>query len=306
MNPGISVIIPTYNRAGLLPRAVNSVLAQSYEDFELIIVDDCSSDDTQGTIARFTDPRIRPFRHNQNMGVSAARNTGIADARGENIAFLDDDDEWLPAKLEKQKAILDTAPPQVGLVFGNVEYMNDLSGQRRTDSPPSHSNIEEDLFRRALRLDFVAHATALVKASVVRDAGLFDERLSFGEDCEWTCRLVQKWEAVHLREVVVLVHEDHAFRLTSPTELTAQLGRLKFLTQHIARYESELRKDPKGFSFVLRLLARIEFRLGNVSGAAQAAFRAFTVAPLDMSRAVLFNVPLIFSILTRKALRRGD
>ena len=101
-NPKVSVIIPTYNRADLLPRAVNSVLSQTFSDYEIIIVDDHSPDNTQDVIAAFTDPRIRSIRHRTNRRQSAAINTGIANAMGEYIAFLDDDDEWLPNKLEGQ------------------------------------------------------------------------------------------------------------------------------------------------------------------------------------------------------------
>ena len=93
-NPRVSVVITTYNRASLLPRAVYSVLAQTYEDYELVIVDDCSTDDTPEVVRTFADSRIRAIRHADNMGQSAAVNTGIRLARGEYIAFLDDDDEW--------------------------------------------------------------------------------------------------------------------------------------------------------------------------------------------------------------------
>ena len=97
-----------------MPRAIDSVLAQTYwMSYEILIVDDCSSDDTQDVIAGFSDPRIRSFRHDRNEGKSAAINTGIAHARGEYIGFLDDDDEWLSPKLEGQVALLD-----VGLTQG--------------------------------------------------------------------------------------------------------------------------------------------------------------------------------------------
>ena len=109
--PKVSVIVPTHNRADLLPRAVDSVLAQTYGDYEMVIVDDCSSDNTQDVIAGFSDPRIRSFRHDRNRGQSAAINTGIAHARGEYIGFLDDDDEWLPTKLEGQVALLEASSP---------------------------------------------------------------------------------------------------------------------------------------------------------------------------------------------------
>ena len=113
-NPKVSVVITTYNRAALLPRAIRSVLAQTYEDYELIIVDDCSTDDTPEVVQRFADSRIRAVRHSDNRGQSAAVNTGIRLARGEYIAFLDDDDEWVDRKLSRQVRTLDASDPRVG------------------------------------------------------------------------------------------------------------------------------------------------------------------------------------------------
>ena len=103
-NPTVSVIIPTYNRAHLVDRAIQSVLNQTYKDFELIIVDDGSTDNTEDIIKEFQkkDERIKYIRHEENRGGSAARNTGIKAAKGEYIAFLDSDDEWLPIKLGRQ------------------------------------------------------------------------------------------------------------------------------------------------------------------------------------------------------------
>lgn len=100
--PLVSVVIPTYNRAEFLPRAVESVLRQTVDDFELIVVDDASTDDTEAVVERFDDPRVEYVRHGTNRGGSAARNTGIERSSGEYIAFLDSDDEWYPRKLERQ------------------------------------------------------------------------------------------------------------------------------------------------------------------------------------------------------------
>ena len=104
-SPQVSVVIPTYNRAHILGRAIDSVLQQTHRDLELIIVDDGSSDGTAALVRGIEDPRVR-YVHQQNRGVSAARNRGIAEARAEWLAFLDSDDEWLPQKLERQFSAL--------------------------------------------------------------------------------------------------------------------------------------------------------------------------------------------------------
>jgi len=115
--PVVTVIIPTFNRASILGRAIRSVLGQTYQDWELLVVDDASTDDTEKVVRSFSDRRIKYLRHDQNRRVSAARNTGIRSAQGEYVSFLDDDDEWLPEKLAKELEVFRNSDPGVGLVY---------------------------------------------------------------------------------------------------------------------------------------------------------------------------------------------
>jgi len=124
-NPTVSVIISTYNRAHLIGRAIQSVLNQTYQDFEVIVVDDGSTDNTEEIVKSFNDPRIRYIRHEKNKGAAAARNTGIKAARGKYIAFQDSDDEWLPEKLEKQMKVFENAPPEAGVVYTDMQRINE-------------------------------------------------------------------------------------------------------------------------------------------------------------------------------------
>ena len=113
----VTVIIPTFNRASIVGRAIRSVLSQTFQDWELLVVDDASTDGTEQVVRSFPDSRIRYLRHDQNRRVSAARNTGIRSAQGEYVSFLDDDDEWLPEKLAKEVEVFRNSDPQVGLVY---------------------------------------------------------------------------------------------------------------------------------------------------------------------------------------------
>ena len=124
----VSIILPTYNRAELLPRAVNSVLNQTYQAWELLIWDDGSSDDTEDVIATFKDPRVRAFTE-PNHGMSYALNQALKQARGGLIAFLDDDDEWQADKLDRQVSFL-RENPEVSLVFGNFRNINHGNNQQ--------------------------------------------------------------------------------------------------------------------------------------------------------------------------------
>src|SRR5581483_7703419 len=105
--PKVSVVVSTHNRAELLHAAIASVLSQSFQDFEILVVDDHSQDHTAQVVQRFRDGRIKYLRHETRRGGAAARNTGIQNSSGEYIAFLDDDDEWLPEKLETQVALFE-------------------------------------------------------------------------------------------------------------------------------------------------------------------------------------------------------
>jgi len=129
--PKVSVVVPAYNRERLILHALNSVLAQTFADFEILAVDDGSTDGTIQAIQSCTDPRIRCLRHEKNRGAAAARNTGIQAARGEYVAFLDSDDEWLPHKLERQTAALDACGAEIG---GNSTWTFDHFPNRKKPS----------------------------------------------------------------------------------------------------------------------------------------------------------------------------
>jgi O-antigen biosynthesis protein len=106
--PLVSVIIPVYNRADLISRAIQSALSQSYKNLEVLVIDDCSQDSTSAVVTGFKDTRIRYIRHEQNQGEGASRNTGMREASGKYAAFLDSDDEWLPSKLTRQISLLES------------------------------------------------------------------------------------------------------------------------------------------------------------------------------------------------------
>jgi len=129
----VSVIIPTYNRSNLLERAIRTVLSQTYPNFELIVVDDASTDSTTVTVSDLAkkDSRIRYIKHETNRGAQASRLTGVQAAREEFIAFHDSDDEWYPSKLEKQIEAFDKLPASVGVVHGDCDIQFGAAGSKR-------------------------------------------------------------------------------------------------------------------------------------------------------------------------------
>ncbi|MBW4557552.1 MAG: glycosyltransferase [Trichormus sp. ATA11-4-KO1] len=186
----VSVVIPTFNRANLLPRAISSVLAQTFSNFELIIVDDGSTDNTDEVVKNFIDPRIRFLPLGKNCGGSHARNQGIKAARADYIAFLDSDDEWLPRKLELQLARLQSSDnPHATVVYcSGYEYYESIQRKKL----PNLIAHEGDVFNHLLR-GWLPPTTSLfmIKRSALIDVGGFDERLPSFQDYDLWLSLAQ-------------------------------------------------------------------------------------------------------------------
>ncbi|TXI84648.1 MAG: glycosyltransferase, partial [Cupriavidus sp.] len=198
--PKVSVIIPTFNRAHVLGRAIDSVLGQTYADLELIVVDDGSSDGTAGLMKSFGDPRLRYVQQAKNQGVSAARNRGIAEARGEWLAFLDSDDLWLAQKLERQFAALqgvDCVASYCCLL--RIDGENQKRIPYRSDAVNAGARPWPSLLMDGLWFS----QTWLVPKRVVLAAGLFDEGMSIWEDWDLFLRIGLQGPIHHLPEVLV-------------------------------------------------------------------------------------------------------
>ena len=292
-NPKVSVVITTYNRAALLPRAIRSVLAQTYESYELIVVDDCSTDDTPEVVQRFADSRIHAVRQAENRGQSAAVNTGIRLARGEYIAFLDDDDEWVDTKLLHQVRTLDASDPRVGLVYTWFDYVDAAGSVRRAGG---RSVMSGDIWEDMLGWERPAPtSTYLVRAEAARQIGGFDETLTIVTDRDFLFRLSMRWRVAVVQDVLMLMHEgQHARTEQRPGALE---GIAKYLKSHIRKFERELGERPAAFARLLRVLAIAEMRRGNVRGAAKAYSKALTVDTLGSLRATVGNVGFIGGLL---------
>lgn len=203
IDPLVSVIIPTYNRASTLLRAVRSVLNQTCQNLEVIIVDDGSTDNTVGVVEDIGCDKVRYVKHNVNKGGAAARNTGIGLARGEYIAFQDSDDEWQPEKLQKQvDLIIDN--PELSVVYcGLIRFDN-----FRVQYLPSRSqaNISANLASELLRENFISTQTLLVRKEVFERVGIFDEDLPRFQDWELMIRISQEFDIGLVDEPLVLAH----------------------------------------------------------------------------------------------------
>lgn len=179
----VSVVIPAYNRAALLARTLESVLGQTFPDFEIIVVDDGSTEDIAAVVARFPDAPITFIRQETNQGAGAARNRGVQAARGEFIAFLDSDDEWEPEKLERQVARFAETGPKVGVVTTWIRIMP-------FDHPVNEHDRRGDLHDLLLTDNCVGTMSGpLVRKSLLQEIGGFDESLPSCQDWDLWLRL---------------------------------------------------------------------------------------------------------------------
>jgi glycosyltransferase involved in cell wall biosynthesis len=209
--PKVSVIIPTYNRADFLAETVDSVLNQTYGDFEIIIVDDGSTDNTYQVAQTFTDPRIKYIRQ-ENQGLSGARNSGIRCAEAEYLAFLDSDDILFPHKLEIQVQALDDNPG-IGLVAGGFLYIDEhskpLEEQRSWVAWP---NLDIDTW--LFMCPFVCHSV-LVRRSWVERVGMFDQNFRRCEDWDLWLRLSYAGCQMSWVENIVCGYRLHSGQMVS-------------------------------------------------------------------------------------------
>jgi glycosyltransferase involved in cell wall biosynthesis len=193
--PIISVILPTFNRAYLIEKSIESVLKQTFTNFELLIIDDGSTDDTETVVQNINDPRIKYIKCIENKGASRARNIGIKNAQGEYIAFQDSDDEWYPNKLEMHMEAFKTASPDVGVVYTGLYQ---LTNDRKVYYPKDHSLAEGDMLSEILNKGGIWTVSLCIKKECFDVIGAFDETLKCFEDWELGIRLAKEFKFIYI------------------------------------------------------------------------------------------------------------
>jgi glycosyltransferase involved in cell wall biosynthesis len=214
--PRVSVAISTWNRAHLVGRAIRCALVQTFEDFELLVVDDGSTDATPEVLAGVDDPRLRWVRHERNHGISRTRNTALGLARGEWLAFLDDDNEWAPDYLERQLAFA-ASRPAAGVVYCRARERDTQSGSEIELGRLKQGWVFCDLVKGWHPLV----SSALIRRSILLETGGFDERLRATEDRDMWLRLAQRTEFAGAGDVLMIRHVRHGDQLSrNPDFLT--------------------------------------------------------------------------------------
>jgi glycosyltransferase involved in cell wall biosynthesis len=299
MTPRISVIVPAYNAAVYLPHAIDSVLAQTYLSWEIVIVDDGSTDNTRAVVESYRpklQDRLRYIRQ-PNRGVSAARNTGIRAARGEFIALLDADDVWLPRRLERGVKAMD-ADPDAGLVHARVARIDtrgSVTGQLKVEPKYLSGRIARHIYTRHAHL---ICTTVMFRKSCLETTGWFDEAMQVTEDRDL-------WFRIALRYKVAYIDEVSAYYRLSPSSTTANLerllkGQLYFVAKHHKSGAASRLEQLQALGNIYRELGDSLFRGGAVTKAIGSYVRAVGYNPLSVP-----NVYMLFRAIMDPLVRVG-
>lgn len=278
--PKVSVIIPTFNRAHYLTQAIDSVLAQTYQNFEIIVVDDGSTDDTAAVLKSYK-ASVNYF-YQENQGPSAARNLGIEMSNGQYIAFLDSDDLWLPEKLEVQRDYFKTNP-EVGLVHADLLIMEDgltpsVPRMRYLSQPRKSGYILPELFTE----NMILTPTVLVRRACFKVSGLFDTELRGGEDHHLWLRIARHFSIDYIDRPLGIcrVHPNSLTQNTIPHYLEHLAAMEKLLQLH-PEIVDEIGENVvrKGISRIVFILAYHHFDKGNYREARSCFSRLIRLRP---------------------------
>ncbi|MEW5767211.1 MAG: glycosyltransferase [bacterium] len=309
--PKVSVVIPTYNAAAYLPEAIDSVLAQTFQDYEIIVVDDGSTDNTREVLAPYQD-RIR-YIHQENAGPSPAKNKGIKEARGEFVAFLDADDIWLPEKLALQMEVFEN-DPEVSLVHANVvrfgenwTELEEAQWQERIASP--RRRFTGYIFQPLLMQNLICTSAAVVKKSCFLDdgeVGFFDQELVRAEDHDLWLRIARKYKIGYVDRLLVR-HRDHHGTLSENIDAFYEARFLVF-NRHV-KYLEPAQRDKlikKKWRQLYFMHGYEYFEAGDLKGARTRFLKAIKSGPFNPRAIIYYLLTFLSSPLVNliKRIRR--
>lgn len=295
-NPLVSVIIPTYKRSDYLLRAIDSVLRQTYAPIEIIVVDDNEGNNefreaTKKNLQHYiTSAAIQYLEHEINKGLPAARNTGIRLAKGDYVAFLDDDDEFLPEKIGLQVACFQRNNPSVGLVYGSfIRFETDLNTERIIT--PKHAGNLHSL----LGLNHIGPPSMVMcKKEAIATVNGFDETFRSREDIDFYYRLSKFYEVAFVPEVVM------RYYIHPNTMSKIHTDKLTYMLRFIDKYGDELKKPASRWSEIQERLGELQAVNGNRQKAITAFFKAYSNQPKRVSILAKAALALLGSSLYKK------
>ncbi len=291
--PLVSVVLPTYRRPEMLERALATVTAQTFQDWELIVVDDNGRGTemqraTEAVVDRLAvDPRVTYRVQERNMGACAARNVGIREARGPFVAFLDDDDAWYPTKLERQVETFAASGPDVALVYGGFRRVDEFGGTR-TVRADGTAHERRNLLRRN---KIGTTSLILCRRSALLEVGGFDEELSSMQDYDLYVRLSQRYRFAWVEEPLLDKHRHPEASIGKNFQGILRANE-RFYEKHHHLYEG----DPDIHHFRLRWFAFQAMHADEIALARRLLWRAWRFQPQVVSTlalAVFLNRPML-------------
>jgi glycosyltransferase involved in cell wall biosynthesis len=260
--PLVSINITTYNRAHLLPRCIDSVLRQTYANLEIIIANDCSTDNTKSVVRHYIkkDKRIKYIDHDKNLGNAHTRNTALKNCKGKYIAFLDDDDEWIdPDKLKKEVGIFEKYPHSgLGIVCSNVQFIKKES--RRIEQ----LILPADMKKAILKGNSIIHnSTVLTTRRILLEVGGFDTKLKRGIDSDFyrTCILRFGYRVFLLPDITTNYYEEGPDRITLLNSRKSIIKHIHSNFYCIRKYFRYFLKYPSVFLYRILRITKASFLL---------------------------------------------
>lgn len=259
----VSVNITTFNRSAILPRCLESILNQNYKNIEIVIVDDCSSDNTEKVIKSYQekDSRINYYRHSRNLGNAHSRNTALEKCSGYYVAFMDDDDEWIEKnKIKKQVEIFESSKdPRLGLVCSGI-----LRFKKNGKKLIEKAIAPKDLKYEALKGGLIHNSTVLTKKKIIEEVKGFDFNVCRGIDSEFFRRVIvmYNYNVFFMKEITTCYYENAVSRLTESKNYKEYLNHVVSQYINIKKYFKYLINRP--FLLLIRIFIIIKLLLRSL------------------------------------------
>ena len=275
----VSVIIPTYNRADILLRAIKSALEQNYGSMEVIIVDDNSSDGTPDIVNNIPDTRIKYIYRSKNGGVAATRNDGLRIAKGEYVAFLDSDDIWASGKIEAQLKVFDENK-SVGMSYTNADIISNNGNKLFIDKTVCSRIVYGATDRTSGIFPGVIMVTPpgswMLRRSVVNEIGFFDETMRVWEDCDYFVRIAQRSDIYFLNVPLLRINTGNDDRLSCNASAWHESKKLFY-----AKYFSLMSNDKQYLFLFYKGMGKDCLALKNRDDAIGWFVKALRIKPFD-------------------------
>jgi len=294
--PAVSIILPTYNRAYCIRRAIDSVLNQTFADFELIVIDDGSTDDTRQVVEAYDDPRIVHVHNDGNRGQTARLNDGLRLARADLIAFQDSDDEWLPTKLERQVEAMRWQPPEVGIVY--TDKWRFEPGREKYHWKSPHNMPDDGIIYPASldnRVYDIGPQSVLIRRACFDKVGNFDERLTNFNDWDIFVRISQHFLFYHILEPLV----NYFVSADAMTALGEHTG-IKAIDVLFHKFLPDLEKNPPLLASRAYWIGSYHMREGDTAKGRAFLWRAVRAQPFNLR----YLVAAVVSLFGRTVYRR--